>query len=230
MNEPTQGKYLALSSGSLARYAPCLWRAVHRVTRNAPQEREDAWAVALTATWKAREAGATENLVYRIAYCKCLHYMRDKVPNPAHFGHTFDGGGWPITDSLRCSWDGGLQASEARLVLEGLLALVTEKQRRTIRLLFLENWTGTEIADMEGCHIGAVYERAARGVRAIRTAIGQDALEDGVVCSDGKLGLSRNYNPLSDERRAALSVAAKNVRHARKQKHLAESTPERFHG
>ena len=71
---------------AVGHYHGCLWRAVHRATRNAPQEQEDAFAVALTATWKAREAGAAEEIVYTIAYRKCLHYMRDKVPNPQHFG------------------------------------------------------------------------------------------------------------------------------------------------
>jgi len=56
--------------------------------------------------------------------------------------------------------------------VRGWLASISAAQRRTLEIAFFEGLSYTEIAEREGVPLGTVKSRAARGIIALRAAIG----------------------------------------------------------
>lgn len=64
-----------------------------------------------------------------------------------------------------------------RLDLDGALRELPPEQRDTIRKVVIEGWTHEEVAIQEGIPLPTIKSRAQRGLRRLRTRLGNEAID-----------------------------------------------------
>ena len=107
-----------------------------------------------TSLKKFRFEASFQTWLYRLAMNRCLVYIKKKTPVLEEVESAQAGLDWERREKLQT-----VQRAMARL---------KGPQRICFHLLYVEEWTGSEIAQMMGCSEGAVKSHLDRARRKIR--------------------------------------------------------------
>jgi len=103
---------------------------------------------------KFRFEASFQTWLYRLAFNRCLDYIKKKKPVLEEIDRATVGIDWERREKLQA-----VQRAMSRL---------KGPQRICFHLLYVEEWTGPEIAQMMGCSEGAVKSHLDRARRKVR--------------------------------------------------------------
>ncbi|MEZ5944957.1 MAG: sigma-70 family RNA polymerase sigma factor [Planctomycetaceae bacterium] len=157
------------------RYLPQFWRT-SRALLGCPDLAEDVAQDAMVKLLHALERfdgrAAFRTWSYTILINTVRNELRRQRTGGKHLEEGFD-----VANSARIApVDERLLTAEARRVVDEALQRLTEKQRSAFVLMVLEGLQASEVAELEGCSVDAVYQRVTDARKLLRQDVSLNQL------------------------------------------------------